>query len=213
MYTTDSWIYRIFLSDQLDGPFFSNNRLPIFSDWIIPDQIHKDGIVCINTVDEILSTDFTQADGILSCISNKIFWVKLADCNGVILLWDLWYAVIHAGWRGLKEGIIEKAIETLTYHGEKVENLSIFCSPSIRVCCYEVGNEFLEYFPAYCFQQENGKYHFDGIWFIRDALISHGVLSEHIQIHPSCTCCEESFYSYRRNHTEDRMVFWVEKIS
>ena len=78
--------YEIYCSDKSDGPFFLDARLPVFSEWIVPSQIHSNHIVTIETLSAIESTDLYEADGILSCVTGTIFGVKLADCNGVILL-------------------------------------------------------------------------------------------------------------------------------
>jgi len=199
--------YQIFQSTSSDGTFFLENRLPIFADWIVPNQVHKDKLAYIKNINELAATDLSDVDGIVSCVSGILFGVKLADCNGIIFLGDTWYAIIHAGWRGLHAGIVQKTITSLLQLGEKPEKLFVFCSPSIRACCYEVGDEFIEYFPSHCILQDTKKYHFDAVGYIGSILTQHRIPQSHIQIAKECTCCNEGFYSYRKNHTEDRMVF------
>lgn len=45
-------------------------------------------------------------------------------------------AVLHAGWRGLSEGVVAAGVEAL--HGE---SLAAVVGPAIGPCCYEVGPE------------------------------------------------------------------------
>jgi YfiH family protein len=48
-------------------------------------------------------------------------------------------AVLHAGWRGLAEGVISEGVDAL--RGDSTENLAAVVGPAIGPCCYEVGAE------------------------------------------------------------------------
>ena len=52
-------------------------------------------------------------------------------------------AVLHAGWRGLAEGVVEAGVAALG-HGEKAAVIG----PAIGPCCYEVGPEVSARFDA-----------------------------------------------------------------
>lgn len=52
-------------------------------------------------------------------------------------------AVLHAGWRGLLEGIVEAGVTALGGNG-----LSAAVGPAIGPCCFEVGPEVAEPFAA-----------------------------------------------------------------
>jgi YfiH family protein len=52
-------------------------------------------------------------------------------------------AVLHAGWRGLLEGIVEAGVSALGGNG-----LAASVGPAIGPCCYEVGPEVAEPFAA-----------------------------------------------------------------
>jgi YfiH family protein len=51
-------------------------------------------------------------------------------------------AVLHAGWRGLLEGVVEAALDVL---GDRT---AAAVGPAIGPCCYEVGAEVAEPFAA-----------------------------------------------------------------
>lgn len=113
MYIQSFQSYDILLSDTSDGSFFLDNRLPVFQDWIVPDQVHGTNIVTITDRKDITPENFSQTDGVISNLRDQIFGVKLADCNGIIILGKEWHAVLHAGWRGLAGGIIEQTFQKL----------------------------------------------------------------------------------------------------
>jgi YfiH family protein len=48
-------------------------------------------------------------------------------------------AVLHAGWRGLSEGVISESVKALRDDG--TEKLAAVVGPAIGPCCYEVGPE------------------------------------------------------------------------
>jgi YfiH family protein len=52
-------------------------------------------------------------------------------------------AVLHAGWRGLAEGVVEAGVSTL---GEGPKTAAV--GPAIGPCCYEVGAEVSERFDS-----------------------------------------------------------------
>lgn len=58
-------------------------------------------------------------------------------------------AAVHAGWRGAQARVIEKAVGDLRQaFGSDPEKLMAALGPSIRACCYEVGEDVVEAFHA-----------------------------------------------------------------
>ncbi|MFL5963292.1 MAG: polyphenol oxidase family protein [Gaiellaceae bacterium] len=53
-------------------------------------------------------------------------------------------AVLHAGWRGLSEGVIPAGVRAL--RDESSQSLAAIVGPAIGPCCYEVGPEVSELF-------------------------------------------------------------------
>jgi len=53
-------------------------------------------------------------------------------------------AVLHAGWRGLSEGVISEGVKALCV--DSTQSLAAVVGPAIGPCCYEVGPEVSELF-------------------------------------------------------------------
>jgi YfiH family protein len=97
-------------------------------------------------------------------------------------------AVVHAGWRGLAAGVVERAVAALGRG-----RTAAVIGPAIGPCCYEVGPEVSERFDAELTR--------DGaldLWSAGErALLRAGV--ERVDRLDLCTCCtEELFFSHRR---------------
>jgi purine-nucleoside/S-methyl-5'-thioadenosine phosphorylase / adenosine deaminase len=102
-------------------------------------------------------------------------------------------AVLHAGWRGLLEGIVSSGVAALG-----AENLAAAVGPAIGPCCYEVGEEVAApYRERFGDDVVRGE-HLD-LWTSAErALRVAGV--ERIDRFDRCTACEpETFFSHRRD--------------
>lgn len=87
--------------------------------------------------------------------------VRVADCMPIFIVdyENQAIAVVHAGWRGALDRIIEKtAGEMRRIFRSQPEKLIAAIGPSIRACCYEVGEELVE---AFCGQFERGEQFFE----------------------------------------------------
>jgi YfiH family protein len=119
--------------------------------------------------------------------------IKVADCLPVSLIGESVIANIHAGWRGAAKGIIDATLDALpaTPH-------SAWLGPSIRVCCFEVGEEVAAQFPIEFVARGKAKPHVDIAAYAASRLRARGV----VNVHDSglCTRCDGSiFHSYRRD--------------
>ena len=123
--------------------------------------------------------------------------IKVADCLPVTLIDPARgvMANIHSGWRGAVQRIVE---ETLDVMGATSSTIA-WLGPSIRVCCFEVGEEVAEQFPAHVADRSRGpKPHIDMAAFTTELLQARGVTT--IYDSGLCTKCTELFHSYRRKH-------------
>jgi YfiH family protein len=100
-------------------------------------------------------------------------------------------AVLHAGWRGLLEGIVAEGIRAL---GGSVRAA---IGPAIGPCCYEVGPEVAEPFRR-AFGDDVVRGRNLDLWTSAErALRSAGV--EEVERHDLCTKCRDDlFFSHRR---------------
>lgn len=84
------------------------------------------------------------ADGHVTRSPGVLLTVSVADCVPVSLVDTATrtVALVHAGWRGVAAGIVEKALQRLRHQeGEREEEVWLHCGPAICGACYEVGPE------------------------------------------------------------------------
>lgn len=139
-----------------------------------------------------------EADGIVGS-SQTPKAILTADCLPIIILGQKEHIVIHAGWRGLANGILNQKILF------EVSPIYAFIGPHIRQMHYEVQKDFINHFPQYstAFKNINSKIFFD-LAAVASAELKK--LSPAIEIVDCglCTFSNHNFSSYRRNHTIHR---------
>jgi hypothetical protein len=102
-------------------------------------------------------------------------------------------AVLHVGWRGLLEGIVENGVSVL---GEGP--LAAAVGPGIGPCCYEVGPEVLDPFTAR-FGQEVAEGRKLDLWHAVELALNDAGVTD-IERTDLCTFCHpELFFSHRRD--------------
>lgn len=148
--------------------------------------------------DKSLSALDTEADGII--IDPNISFqlpiaVKTADCLPVLLLGDK-IALIHAGWKGLANGILNnRQLKQLNIH-------TAYIGPSIQK--YEVQNDFRQYFP----NNSNFRIQGEKLFFNlqNEAQYQCENYFKGIKVYNSmiCTLDNTNYNSYRRNKTMKR---------
>lgn len=88
-----------------------------------------------------------EADGLYTTQVGILLTVLTADCLPVIFSHrqGKGIAVVHAGWRGLLDGIILKMVERIARDDDPA-NWVAAIGPAARSCCYEVNEELVEQF-------------------------------------------------------------------
>lgn len=107
-----------------------------------PRQVHSNRVVVI-TGDQAGSI-IPDSDGLVTAAPRVALLLRFADCQA-ILLYDPAHhalALVHAGWRGVAQGIARRAVETMvqafgTHPGDLLAGLG----PAIGPCCYTVGDK------------------------------------------------------------------------
>ncbi|MEJ7619400.1 MAG: peptidoglycan editing factor PgeF [Aquificaceae bacterium] len=173
------------------------------SDVLTLKQVHSARVYLLSEAVEGL-----EGDGIITQTPGLKIGVRTADCVPVAFLGEKTVAVVHAGWRGLREGIIEKTLEVLSSL-EGLENFLAFVGPSARACCYEVGEEFKDYFVS--LHYKNGKHYMDTQSETILRLKKGGI--GRIFHYGVCTICHHSLPSYRRDKTQERILTFVELVA
>jgi len=138
-----------------------------------------------------------QADGLWTDEPGLPILAMAADCLPIAIVRDDTskpaVAVLHAGWRGLLDGIVAAGTETL---GGGAVAAAI--GPGIGPCCYEVGEEVAAPFRERFGNDVVRESRLD-LWTSAErALRAAGV--ERIDRFDRCTACEpETFFSHRRD--------------
>lgn len=88
-----------------------------------------------------------QADGMITRLPRVVLSVMTADCVPILFARHdgMRIAVLHAGWRGLRDGIIATLAERIG-NEDDVKDWSALIGPCAGPCCYEVGDTFIEQF-------------------------------------------------------------------
>ncbi|HYG73489.1 MAG TPA: peptidoglycan editing factor PgeF [Planctomycetota bacterium] len=155
------------------------------------------GCGCISHADAIPGVDalVTRTRHLpLMCFSADCLLLALADKEAGVL------GLLHAGWRGMADGVIQNTIAAMVEAGARAERLIVASSPSIGPCCFEVGADVTSKLGVqHVVRERDGKFHYDLRAAARERLSGCGVAEAQIRIDSTCTCCrEESFFSHRR---------------
>ncbi len=152
-----------------------------------------------------------EADGLMTDVESIVLGIQVADCVPVLVA-DVRRRVVaafHAGWRGTAAGIVERGIGRMREaYGTDSTDLIAAIGPSIRSCCYTVGEElrsaFAERFrySAELFTQSDGRLHLDLAEANRHQLLQAGVAAERISVLEECTACaqrdgQRKYFSHR----------------
>jgi purine-nucleoside/S-methyl-5'-thioadenosine phosphorylase / adenosine deaminase len=136
-----------------------------------------------------------EVDGQATSVTGVAPMVLVADCLPIAVAGHGAVAILHAGWRGLAAGIIDRgvgAVRELAGGGP----LAAAIGPGAGACCYEVGEDVLEQFASYGPIARNGR-NLDLKSVARMQLERAGV--ETVTDVGVCTICNEDFFSHRRD--------------
>jgi YfiH family protein len=139
-------------------------------------------------------------DGHVTAVPGLLLAVSVADCVPVFLLEERsrCVALVHAGWRGVAAGIVERAVDCLAGNLPPGEaRIWLHAGPAICGECYEVGPEVHRAVvpgtppPA-------GAAPVDLRASIRERALRRGVADERISLSAHCTRCGPgAFFSHR----------------
>jgi purine-nucleoside/S-methyl-5'-thioadenosine phosphorylase / adenosine deaminase len=157
-----------------------------------------------------------KADAIFSQHTGHVCTVMTADCLPILLCNNQGdtIAAIHAGWRGLAAGIIEKTLQTFSCEPSEI---MAWLGPAIGPSQFEVGLEVYELFAANnliareAFKIKDPQHYLADITLLaRQRLEKNNVPK--VFGGDYCTVSEkERFFSYRRDGITGRMasMIWI----
>lgn len=182
--------------------------LPSAPRWLT--QVHGVNVVEADHVHEPIAADaaFTRTAGVVCAILT-------ADCLPILLCDTAATRVIaiHAGWRGLADGIIPR---TLAHTASPGAEWLAWIGPGISAANYEVGDEVRAIFVnterryAEHFVAVGARWQMDLAALARAQLAAAGVAE--ITQYTGCTFGEAArFFSYRRDGATGRMasLIWI----
>lgn len=165
-------------------------------------QVHGSDIHLIRHSKDIPVSRIHGLDGwVASHDASAVLGVFTADCMPVFLLHKerALGALVHAGWRGLYKGIVEKAAATLRDECvARPGELKAVIGPHIRSCCYEIKEDVLPFFGEAFINDREGKKHLDLASCAATKLEAVGI--SEVTVADVCTKCSPPslFHSYRR---------------
>ena len=165
-------------------------------------QIHSTNIELVNNKKLV----YSNVDGIFSSNKNYALQVKTADCLPIFFIHEHEniFGVIHAGWKGLKNGIISNSIKLISNHIHDLNEISAFIGPSISQKNYEVENKFIDYFGNEFIENVDNKF-FCNLKGVASTQLQKLGIKNVIDCN-QCTYENEKYHSYRRNKTSQRMI-------
>jgi hypothetical protein len=154
-----------------------------------------------------------EADASYTRQPGTVLAILVADCLPIILCAENGQevAVVHAGWRGLANGIVERAVRAF-----ETDQLIAWLGPAIGPCHYEVDDVVKSQFgtsQAFSESQQEGRWMFNLYEEASSQLLNAGV--KQIDGGNFCTYCDRRFFSYRRDGQTGRfaVLIWMKEPS
>ena len=167
-----------------------------------PKQVHGDVLVSLDDEDALqqdIALSRQGADGLVVSLPNVAALLCYADCVPVIIVApDGRFAVVHAGWRGVVNGIAVAALRQLSDPFDP-DQCNIYLGPYIHGECFETGDDvhqrFFDLFGAECVYDDT---HIDLGAALRVSLVAAGADPARIVEVGGCTMCHpERWFTYR----------------
>jgi len=177
--------------------------------WTWLHQVHSARVVRVTQGGEHAGA---EADAAVTTEPGAALAVLTADCAPVALFGAGAVGVVHAGWRGLVAGVVERAAEELRALG--AVDLVAVLGPCIHAECYEFGPADLErvaqrFGPVVRATTAGGTPALDLPATVRAALDVAGVAL--VADVNECTACSADHWSHRARGERERqaLVAWL----
>jgi polyphenol oxidase len=154
-----------------------------------------------------------EGDGLVTTQAGHALMMMTADCLPVVLINadGTEVANLHAGWRGLANGIVENTIASMAS-----QPVYAWLGAAISQACFEIGAEvkaaFCDKYPAletaFFVGEKQGKFYADLYAIARYILVQQGVSV--VLGGDQCSYKQaDEYFSYRRNENTGRMATFV----
>lgn len=151
---------------------------------------------------------FVKTDGLVTDCKRLMLSIIAADCVPIYLTEPKAEVIglLHCGRQAAAGNILHNAVQKMRSFGAAAENINVIIGNHICGKCYEVGEDVFHEFEASfdnaelksIFRINEKRYHLDLARAIVIKAEREGICGENISIKENCTCCDSSYYSYRR---------------
>lgn len=207
----------IVYSQKKDGNMkssFHKTLLPLLkirrADTLTMKQVHS---AKVEHVDNKENSEIpSECDAIFTTSKEKTLAVYTADCLPIAFFdkeSDL-HGVIHAGYKGLINEIVENTIQKIKEHSSSIENLIFYIGPSIGDCCYSVSEKraklFTKKHPQACsVTKRKDTTYLDLKKYAKYVLQKNNIPTQNIIDEGICTCCSNEYFSYRKKEDRNKL--------
>ena len=177
--------------------------------WTVLDQVHGARVV---VVDQPGGESGASADAAVTTSAGAALAVLTADCAPIGLASPEGVAgVIHAGWRGLRAGVVQATVTAMRRLG--ATRVEAVLGPCIHPCCYAFGDDDLFAIASRLgdkvrSRDSEGRPALDVPAAVRSAVHSAG--ADLVGDADKCTGCSTDYWSWRKRAAQHRQatVVW-----
>lgn len=175
---------------------------------IYPVAVHSNKIAWVLENEK----DIEDVDGLISSRNDLAVGVFSADCASILIHSSKLglIAALHAGWKGMKDQILPKAIDLIATKGDS--SPEVILGPAICANCYRVDEarylEVLQAEPKAAVINQDGNFAIDVLAGLKSQLQRYEISYQQII---GCTYELKELYSFRRDGTTGRFasVIWM----
>lgn len=153
------------------------------------------------------------ADAAVTVVPGAALAVVTADCAPIVLVGPRSVGIVHAGWRGLHDGVIPRTIDAMADLGDAPDAIAATLGPCISAPHYAFGAADLDamaarFGDAVRSRDRTGAPALDMRTAVRIALTRAGVGA--FDVVDECTAADgERFFSWRARRDAGRQATWV----
>lgn len=215
---------RLIVTNRHDGDFSpvhvphplleSRRRLVADLPWT---QLREDHGIVVVAVESPGEHDGAEGDALVTDVPDAVLGVWTGDCAPVCLVGDSNVAAVHAGWRGLRDGVLEAACRSFDERGDTVRRAVI--GPRIGRCCNEFGEQDLDvmvrrFGEGVRSRDRRGMPALDVSQCVTAAIAL--ATGRDVEVHDLdiCTGCDDRFFSHRTRRESGRQVMavWIDPM-
>lgn len=204
-----------------DDPLAVAKNRQLLSDYLPSEPVWVNQVHGVEVIDAAASGCLENADASFTTKPNVVCVTMTADCLPVLLCdkKGTVVAAVHAGWRGLCDGVIEAAVAKMQVPANEI---LVWLGPAIGSDAFEVGDDVREQFmakdskAALAFRPHGDKWLCNIYQIARQRLNALGVTEIYgASVNEDfCTYTDKArFFSFRRDNVTGRMasMIWLEK--